>query len=305
MSLAGANKESLNAQLDKQMAVLDSFYDRLRNFDPETLPATLAPVQPAPSDSHGTDTDGNRKAPCSHAVKDRSKDDTKPVQMDSPEFASLSDGERRNILLNKVAETKGLGEADFVQKNNCIADGAYSPVAESAKELGITFLMTNLLGKKANPITMLFELDPPEGKKPTCPLGKEITKTSTRSNGSICVWMDQDHCSNCPCKKDCAMKDQKRSGLCTITLNPNTFPAIMSEALILTDRYQKFADFRNGSEALMSLFHNFHRCDHWPIGMDLKRRRLTIITAVTNIRNLVLFITGKTRIHNNPLVYGT
>ena len=303
MSLAGADNESLNAQLDKQMAVLDSFYDRLRSFDPETLPVTPAPAQPAPSNLAGIDE--KEKAPCSHAVKDWSRDDTKPVQMDSQEFALLSDGERRNIILNKIAETKGLGEVNFVQENNCTVDGAYSPATEAAKELGITMLTTNLLGKKGNPITILFNLTPGEGEKPTCPLGKEIAKISTRANGSICVWMDQGHCSNCPCRKDCGVKDQKRSGLGTITINPNTFPAITSEALILTDRYQKYADFRNGSEAMMSLFHNFHGCDRWPIGMELKRRRLTIMTSVTNIRNLVLFITGKTRIHNNPLVYGT
>ena len=223
MSLAGAPVESLTDQLNKQMAVLDSFYDRLGGFDPGTLPVTSQAVQPNPSVSTSAGAEDAGKAPCSRAVEDWSRNGEDPVQMDSPDFALLSEGERRNIILNRIAELNGLGETCFAQERNRIVDGAYSPAAEFAKELGITMLTTNLLGKKGNAITVLFNLDPADGGKPTCPLGKEITKTSTRANGSICVWMNQNHCSECPCNKDCGVKYQKRGELGTITLNPNTF----------------------------------------------------------------------------------
>ena len=47
MSLKGASHQELDKQLQRQMAVLDSFYDRLYNFDPDSvspiIPKTAAP----------------------------------------------------------------------------------------------------------------------------------------------------------------------------------------------------------------------------------------------------------------------
>ena len=299
MSLSHASPQELNRQLKRQMAILDTFYDRLSSFDPERLLAIDEELS-AKAIVADNDTAEEQKAPCSKAITDWSDAGAPPLDIKDPAFAALSDGERRNIILNKIASMNGFGSEGFLQDRNCVADGAYSPSIDTAKELGINMLTTNLLGKKGNPITMLFIL---EGEEKTCPAGHEICKTSVYKSGNICVWVKQDHCKDCPCCKDCAARFQKRGGMATVILKPNTFGGILSEAKILTDKYQKLADFRNGSEALMSLFHNFYKCDRWPIGMNIKRHRLKFTVMASNNRNLVLFIKGKTRVHNNPAVY--
>lgn len=299
MSLSGASSEELTVQLRRQMATLDSFYGRLIAFDGNMILATDE------EDSPGVGMPDTEKAEeqrdfCSKAVKDWDNYNAAPLDISDSAFAGLSDGERRNIILNKIANMEGFGSIGFLEARNCITDGAYSPSTEKARELGINLLTTNLLGKKGSPITYLFDL---EGEEKTCPLGHRIEKTSVRGNGSICVWVNQDHCAGCPCSKDCGAKCQKRAGMATVIINPKVFPVIRSEAMILTDRYQKLADFRNGSEALMSLFHNFYKCDRWPIGMHNKRRRLKSMVMASNIRNLVLFINDKTRVHKNTTAY--
>ena len=298
MSLSGASSQELTLQLQRQMAILDSFYDRLSVFDPTVIPPTEDVSLNACSAHPGME----QKDPCSKAVKDWSNYGGAPLKISDPDFANLSDGERRNIILNEIASRENLGSASILEGCTNVGDGGYSPSIEKAKELGINLLTTTLLGKKGNPIAMLFSID---GEEPTCPMGHKVSKISSRKNGDICVWISQDHCTGCPCFADCKAHFAKTTGLATVILKPNTFPAILSEAMILTDEYQKLADFRNGSEALMSLFHNFYQCDRWPIGMGIKRQRLKFMVLASNIRNLVLFINGKTRIHSNPTVYGT
>ena len=221
MSLDNKTESELTAQLQKQMSVLDSFYDRLLAFDAGKL--QKADPAPAIEKAECNEAEKEEKSSCSKAVIDWSRHGGETIGMNDPEFADLSDGERRNIILARISDMHGLDAESFVAKMNCVTDGAYSPSAATAMEQGINMIVTNLLGKKGNPISLLFNTSPKDGEKPTCPLGKEIAKTSERSNGTICVWMEQGDCEGCPCRKDCNARHQKRSGLSTITLNPMRF----------------------------------------------------------------------------------
>ena len=314
MNEAGLPVVDILAQQKKFLAVLDSFYDRLAHYQPtppEEAPAPQGkdgasePVEksaPSGEDPSGTLASDSQKPTFNRSWPDWMEDEANLVDWSDPDFADKPDDYRRSFYLFKVASKPENYFALPKGANIVVSDGAYSPAAQAAKAAGYVLMTTNSLGKKANPIIALFEKEGEDYTK--CPKGNPVAKYSVHADGKVWLWMEGSYCSDCPCAKDCKAKEQKRSGLFTLSIDPHSIPALVSEAATLTDDYQELGDIRNGVECLMSYYRNYYRCDKWPIGMATKQRLAQLMTTTTCIKNLWLFFKGETRVHLGRL-FGT
>ena len=292
--------EMVRSQQRKTLAILDSFYPRLKDHAP--MPSeSLLPSEENPAVSSVGESAPTQSASdiCHRTMTDWGHTGEDTITWDDPSFSQLSDGLRRNFYLGKIAEKPENSFTLPVGQHASISDAGYSPAAKEAKGTGYTLFTTNLLGNKANPVIALFGQKGDEYV--TCPKGNPVEKQSVRSNGTVCVWVEKSYCSQCPCAADCKAKPQKRGDLAAILIQPHAIPAIISEAKATTDDFQCLGDIRNGTECDMSLFRNFYHCDQWPIGMATKTRLSKDMIMSSNLRNLFLALRGKSRVHPNKL----
>lgn len=147
-----------------------------------------------------------------------------------------------------------------------IVDGAYSGTdnQEIAEENNIRLVVTDLTGRKPEPIFAGFILSEDGQRVENCPAGNEPMKnTYNAGNGVIRVVMELEACEQCPHRDECKVKLQKKSAVVNVT--GKKVERAKQYKKMHEDEYRELSRKRNGVEGIPSVLRRKYDVDHIPV----------------------------------------
>lgn len=147
-----------------------------------------------------------------------------------------------------------------------LADGAYSSIdnMELAAECNIELITTALLGKSPDEIMADFQLDEQSKKVIKCPAGFSPYKTRYyEESGMYRASFNKATCEQCPLRKKCGAKLQKKSAFVMISEKMVQRATYLMK--LSTEEYRVLAKKRNGVEGLPSVLRRRYRIDCIPV----------------------------------------
>lgn len=179
---------------------------------------------------------------------------------------AVSSDNNHGLILDYSYDTNNTSDQDFGKRalesmpeseNEIVvvADGLFSgeEIEKLANEKNIKIVNTNLSGKKVPDIYSQFKFDVSGTKVLECPAGEAPVKTKYYESTNQCIAsFDSTKCKNCPLKDQCKPKINSKTSRKAISVKAKLRAEKQMERK--TEEFSKYSNFRNGVEALPSLF---------------------------------------------------
>lgn len=154
-----------------------------------------------------------------------------------------------------------------------VADGAYSGSdnEKAAAENNIELVTTNLTGREAPDIYADFEFNEDGSRVVRCAGGCTPKSCSyNRKNGQCVASFERSQCEECPLKKQCNPKMNKRTSRKTVSANGKS--RAEQQRFRSSEEFKKMSAFRNGVESIPSILRRKYNTDRIPARGKIRSR---------------------------------
>lgn len=168
--------------------------------------------------------------------------------------------------------------------NVLVGDGLFA--SQEAKKLAasknLVIITTDLAGKKPNMLLIQFEYSEDRTQIIKCPAGFPMESSSwNMKSAQMTAHLEKGHCDNCPFRKDCPVREQKKTMVVRISKTALERAESWDQQTTSED-YSHWCRYRNGVECDFSNLRRNYSADELPV-RDLVDTRYWYNTALMAI----------------------